>query len=290
MVSTGRQESDTDSERGPFLKYAIIHGIRESGLLKLADSCKYLVGRAFASSRNRAFQRRHPDFPTPPEHLAFDALNHFDWEAYRDSGERHAREFAEAIRAALPEGPLRILEWGCGPGRLIRHLPALLADRQAAITGTDYNPESIGWCRANLTGIEFTENGLNPPLPFEDGSFDVVYNFSVFTHLSEDVQLAWAKELHRVLRPGGVCISTTHGERYRYLLATDEEQRRFDADECVVQGKYQEGKKWFFALHPEAFVIHRLLADFTEVRRLGIDAERCPDLLQDFWLARKPAA
>jgi len=42
-----------------------------------------------------------------------------------------------------------------------------------------------------------------PPLPFPDNSFDLIYAVSVFTHLSEEHQRTWLPELRRVLRPGG---------------------------------------------------------------------------------------
>jgi len=269
------------------MKFQIIRAIRATRLLKFADRCKFHLGQARARARNERFAREFAGFATPPRHLAFDALNHMDWYSYRDSGLVHAGLFARVIGEAFPGNtPIDVLEWGCGPGRLVRHMPALLGARMRSITGSDYNPESIAWCRANLPGIDFVENGLNPPLPFPDGAFDAVYNFSVFTHLSEGVQLEWARELARVLRPGGLLVCTTHGESYRYLLASQAERDRFEWGELVVQGNYEEGKKWFFAIHPEAFVSNRLLAGFSGVRRHP--TMEGDGILQDVWLARKP--
>ena len=107
----------------------------------------------------------------------------------------------------------------------------------------------------------------------------------MFTHLSEAVQLEWAQELHRVLRPGGLLACTTHGDAYRYLLASGAERARYEAGQLVVQGSYQEGKKWYFAVHPEAFVRGRLLSAFEGVRRYPTMPG--DDMLQDVWLARK---
>src|SRR5262249_14848680 len=50
------------------------------------------------------------------------------------------------------------------------------------------------------------------PLRYRDASFDLVYAFSVFTHLPESLQLAWMGELRRVLRPGGYLLISLHGE------------------------------------------------------------------------------
>jgi SAM-dependent methyltransferase len=51
------------------------------------------------------------------------------------------------------------------------------------------------------------------PLPYRDGQFDFVYGLSVFTHLSFDLQLRRAAEIHRILEPGGVALLTFHGRR-----------------------------------------------------------------------------
>ncbi|MGY1688890.1 class I SAM-dependent methyltransferase [Geodermatophilus sp. SYSU D01105] len=50
-----------------------------------------------------------------------------------------------------------------------------------------------------------------PPLPFDDGRFDLVLGYSVFTHLPVDHQDAWLAELRRVTRPGGLLLLTVHG-------------------------------------------------------------------------------
>jgi SAM-dependent methyltransferase len=165
-------------------------------------------------------------------------------------------------------------------------MAALLDGMEVSLTGVDYNPESIAWCRQNLPGIRFVENGLAPPLGFPDSTFDVVYNFSVLTHLSEELQLAWMSELKRVLRPGGLLVFTTHGDAYRHLLVSQDEKRAYDEGRAVVQGGYQEGRKWFLAIHPEAFVRGRLLDGWSDSERIPV--RPAEGVLQDVWAARKP--
>jgi SAM-dependent methyltransferase len=278
-------------------KFLLLRALRFSGLLPAADRAKFLVSRARVEAANRRFEAANPGFAMPPQHLAFDALNHVDWARYRSTGLAHAGLFARIVREHTASGvSLKILEWGCGPGRLIRHLPGLLtqpsadgsAPRTVQVHGSDYNAESIAWCQANLPQATFTLNGLNPPLPFADGEFDVTYNFSVFTHLSETVQLAWAQELKRVLKPGGLLICTTHGDAYRHLLASESERRAYAEGRLVEQGRYREGRKWFLAVHPPAFVRERLLVGWADVQRYNPRAEE--GIEQDVWLARKPHA
>lgn len=101
-----------------------------------------------------------------------------------------------------------VLDWGCGCGRLARHLAPELGDR---FFGCDIDANNVAWCAANLPGT-YKPSKLNPPLPFDDESFDVIYGLSVFTHLRANWEAAWLKELRRVLKPKGVLLASVHGQ------------------------------------------------------------------------------
>jgi predicted SAM-dependent methyltransferase len=51
-----------------------------------------------------------------------------------------------------------------------------------------------------------------------DGSFDLIYALSVFTHIPVQWQMAWLQELHRVLRPRGYLLCTVLGNSYSRML------------------------------------------------------------------------
>ena len=268
------------------MKRQILSFARATGLLPVTDRLMLALRRTQSRARNKAFASAHPDFATPPDDLAFDAYNHVDWQAYRDTGRKHAEVYARLIAEAKPEGPLKIFEWGCGPSRILRHMRDCLSGREVALFGTDCNARSIAWCKAHIPDVEFDVNGFMPPLAFPDNTFDAVYNFSVFTHLSLEAQKAWAAELLRVLRPGGLLAMSTHGDFYRNRLAADAESERYERGEVVVQGNYEEGKKWFLALHPPRFVRETLLAGFDKIRAIKIPDGF--DLHQDIWTGSKP--
>jgi SAM-dependent methyltransferase len=270
------------------IKRILLQTVRRLGLQKPADQAMYLKNLLQFHARNRAFSRAHPDFPVPPSDLAYDAYHHVDRQAYRLTGERHARVFAEIIEHHLPPGPIEILEWGCGPGRIIRHMRQALAGRAVELTGVDLNGRSIAWCQRSLPDIAFLTNEMLPPTRFADERFDVVYNFSVFTHLSADVQKSWARELWRILKPGGLFISTTHGDYYRDHLGGANETAQYQNGEPVVMKNYDEGKKWYLALHPPRYVRDELLRDFADVRMIPQGPEAL--MRQDVWVARKPAS
>ncbi len=139
---------------------------------------------------------------------------------------RHTQSCGFNLRTAVS-----VLELGCGSARLIRHLRCVDGLR---LVGTDLIGDSIEWCRANVPGIEFHTNGLNPPLEFaEDGSFDLVFAASVFTHIPLETQSAWIEELRRVLRPGGFAAVTVHGSTHAEVML-DEPARA----ELAREGRY----------------------------------------------------
>jgi SAM-dependent methyltransferase len=270
------------------VKRLLLGVLRDTGLLKLADSMMFVKNVVQSSGRNRRFLRAHAGFAVPPASLAFDAYNHVDWKSYFEIGARHAQVFAGVIRENMPRRPLAVLEWGCGPGRLIRHMRELLGESGISLTGSDVNGRSIAWCRENLPGISFLVNDFCPPIQLPDDSFDVIYNFSVFTHLSEQAQKDWARELWRLLKPGGLFICSTHGAYYKDRIGGKADERRFDSGRVVVKTNYEEGKKWYLAIHPDAYVRGELLRDFDEVRKIALG----PDALMrhDIWVARKTGA
>src|SRR6476659_5565936 len=99
-------------------------------------------------------------------------------------------------------------------------LPVPPAKLRIRVAGT----AAVDWCRENLPFATFTQNGLDPPLPFPDEVVDLVYAFSVLTHLPVPVQHAWTEELTRILRPGGYLVVSTHGEAYLERLGPDERE------------------------------------------------------------------
>lgn len=101
-----------------------------------------------------------------------------------------------------------VLDWGCGAGRLTRHLVRLC---QGGVTGLDIDPDNIDWCATALPGARFAVGPLYPPLDCADGAYDLVTAISVFTHLDEPTQFRWLAELQRVVRPGGLVLASVQG-------------------------------------------------------------------------------
>lgn len=99
----------------------------------------------------------------------------------------------------------RILDWGVGCGRIARHF---LERGQRGLHGADIDAVNVEWLQENLNWQDAIRVDFDPPMPYPDGHFDVVYGHSVFTHLTEDDQFVWLREIHRVLRPQGFAFVT----------------------------------------------------------------------------------
>ena len=144
-------------------------------------------------------------YPLPPPHLRERVSGNTDPDTFRRVGSSAASRLLGIIAmTAAPE----VLDWGCGPGRVAAHLTGVAG---VSLHGCDPDAEAVAWCNEHLVPGRFAVSGLYPPLPYPDGSFDVVLAISVMTHLRRRTQLKWLAELARVLRPDGVLIATVHG-------------------------------------------------------------------------------
>ena len=260
--------------------------LRRTGTLGLAERVRFRAKVRATRANNEVFQRHNPGFAVPPESLAFDAYSAPDWAFYHESGLGTAGFLAGlAHEYCRPTGAwLNVYEWGCGPGRVIRHMPSTLG-ADARIFGSDYNADTISWCSRHLPGITFATNGLQPPLPYEDDSFHFAYSISVFTHLAEATGLSWTTELHRVMKPGGILVVTTSGDSAFESEMLPRERDEYVRTGVVVRGDYAEGKKMFLTRHSPAYVRTKLLAKFDIVEHRPA---AFPFIAQDYWVARKP--
>ena len=150
--------------------------------------------------------------PLPPPELQSHVFSRaVSSEEFLEAG----RLCAESLEGALAGQDLatsrfrRILDFGCGSGRVIRHFAPLFEGRE--FYGSDVDASVIAWDRANIPGVWFHRNEAEPPLAFDDEYFDYLWSISVFSHLPEQMAINWLRELHRILRPGGIAIVTVHG-------------------------------------------------------------------------------
>ena len=97
-----------------------------------------------------------------------------------------------------------MLDLGCGTGTLAIEMASRCPGLQ--IFGLDGDPEVLARAerKAVRAGVEITwQHGLATRLPFPDSSFDRAVSTLFFHHLATEDKVSAARELHRVLRPGG---------------------------------------------------------------------------------------
>ena len=156
-----------------------------------------------------------PDaLPLPPPWLIDPISNRLAVRFFFERGRRQALGVIETVRAAGadPAAFRRVLDFGCGPGRLLQHMRRLPS---VEIYATDRDARAVQRVQRHLRFARSTENGTLPPLSFPDEHFDMVSAQSIFTHMDVPAQRRWLAEIHRILRRGGVFYFTTHGEDYR---------------------------------------------------------------------------
>jgi SAM-dependent methyltransferase len=214
---------------------------------------KYILNRP-AVQKNRDFlkskDKERSPFPAP--RLIYKVAGHFDIEAFHQSGSWSA----DFITAILKKNGLkindfpRILDFGCGCGRVTRHWQNLIGPE---IHGCDYQRPLVRWCQGNLAFARFAENGLLSRLNYPDRTFGLIYAISVFTHLDEQGQHFWIGELSRTLTDGGYLMVTVHGTTRLAELSAGE-QESFRSGRPIFHQKRYSGTNVCATYHPKMYV------------------------------------
>lgn len=124
---------------------------------------------------------------------------------YLEVGQRAAESVARVLKYSSPGTP-RLLDLGCGPARVLRHLP-----QSWDITGVDEFGDAVEWSRQNISRARFVEADFASPLPFDNQSFSVVMAISLLPGLEPRKRRNIVAEAARILGEGGLLIVSTPG-------------------------------------------------------------------------------
>ena len=168
--------------------------------------------------------RRLEDFVPPPELFAA-----------REDYAAVARTLFDALVevSGLRAGE-RVLDVGCGAGRVAAPLVDHLGP-EGSYEGFDRNAGRIAFCNERIAPLhprfrfqavevfnserqKGTQRAGDFTFPYPDDDFDVVFLFSVFTHMLPDGVERYLSEIARVLEPGGRTVIT-------WFLLNDESLR-----------------------------------------------------------------
>jgi SAM-dependent methyltransferase len=161
--------------------------------------------------------------PLPPFELASRVGSLENAEDPNAVYEAIGRGIKQDLMAGLPDGysleGKRVLDFGCGAGRLLRHF--VTDDSGPEIWGCDIDRPSVDWLRQNMPQVHAFANAEVPPLDQPAGHFDLIICVSVFTHLTRH-WAEWLLEMHRLLKPDGLLLATLMGRGFSREIAQEE--------------------------------------------------------------------
>jgi SAM-dependent methyltransferase len=164
---------------------------------------------------------RSISFVLPPKSSRFCTE---DWQEDAFYFSSALQEAARQVRlCGLNEGT-RFVDIGSGQGRMAIGLQAMFP-RLASYTGLDVHAPSVDWCNEHLrkpnfqfVHVDTANERYNPSgkqgvrLPLVDGSTDVIFLYSVFTHMRLPDIEAHLDEISRIMSPSGRCFLTIYVE------------------------------------------------------------------------------
>jgi SAM-dependent methyltransferase len=184
--------------------------------------------RAFVEGKVDLSRRtvHHRGVVLPPRRNRLCGTAFWDDDYFLESAQAEARRLVDEYGLRPTSA---VLDIGCGFGRLPIGILRAIGDIRL-YRGVDVNQSAVRWCQANITPTHPTfqfiltnihNQRYNPLgdalaknfcLPFSDAEFDIVYLYSVFSHMEIDDVRAYLDEFHRLLKPNGSAFLTAFVE------------------------------------------------------------------------------
>ncbi len=167
-------------------------------------------GRDLLISLRTTLQPELEDLAHPPTELMQRVSGSPDPRFFDADGVRSYTEFVDTVARYRDWSSIsRMLDWGCGCGRVTRCF--LRAHPGLEVHGADIDSEAIAWCAGQLPGGHFRAIAPQPPTDYPEGFFGLVIGYSVFSHLNQSLQRLWLEEMRRLIAPGGLFLASVHG-------------------------------------------------------------------------------
>jgi SAM-dependent methyltransferase len=202
--------------------------------------------------------------PVPPRHLIRLSGIGGNVRAFEEFGRKQLR-YCLDLASLKPDNS--VLEVGCGMGRLAWALTRYL-NSEGSYEGIDVTKVAIGWCQRKIASkhpnflfhlVDAFNGAYNPggkisqsvfSFPYGDESFDLVYSYSVFTHMILEDVARYLTEIHRVLKTGQTCVNS-------FLLLNAESLSLIEKGQSQIDLKHQHGRSLHAAKGlPESTIGH----------------------------------
>lgn len=193
------------------------------------------------------------------EEIVISAMTKYDMVSRPDEP-YYARQYLHWILSELstsyPDRRVKILDLGCGQGRLSLPLAEWCATEGGEVTGVDFTPTAVEKARnyamaRGLSNVSFQHGDvLTVAQEMADASVDAVLLIEVTFVLPSYREVL--HEIHRILRPGGLLFISFRSQYYNLLHSV--RSRRWDSAEMVTvhrEGHIFSGPGWFSWQTPE---------------------------------------
>lgn len=177
------------------------------------------------------------------------------------------------------------VDFGSGWGRYTRFM--LKHVHPDNLYGFEVNSSMVEHCRKAFGMANFLKVGSMPPSPLRSGMVDLVFGYSVFSHLAPHCADAWIAEFARITRPGGLVLMTTQGRSFidfcegirrsgdcsnawflslaNSFINTEQCLKDYDSGQFLHAGHGQYGGTYGESLIPRAYIERTWSKDFELV-------------------------
>ncbi|HUS48988.1 MAG TPA: class I SAM-dependent methyltransferase [Candidatus Paceibacterota bacterium] len=130
---------------------------------------------------------------------------------YFKMGEQHSKTFIESIKKSNPTflSGKRVLDYGCGHGRITRHLKTFLHPSKLVVA--DVWDSAVNFCSKEFKATAFLISDENKISNYNE-KFDLIISYSVFSHLPPNLFELTLSELKNILDSEGLLLFTTKGD------------------------------------------------------------------------------
>lgn len=161
-----------------------------------------------------------------------------------------AMAFFQYVKSQHPlKRDMRVMDFGAGWGR-IALFPLKELNRGNLYT-VDPSPTAIEWQKQLGLDCQVVLSDPLPPIPDIQGKrFDIIYSFSVFSHLSEPYFTSWMRYFSEILNPGGIIVFTTRGRRWLDHIERSEFKPEIFGDYSAIREALDGDQHLFFQDRP----------------------------------------